>query len=128
MVRPELMVEYVHYFSEAALYPHFEEEEKQVLIYLDDKDNFKQRTLLEHKTIREWISALKVSPEQDPEALLKIAGYLDDHIRFEERELFPYLQEKLSAVQLEELGVAINAIHQPFVENFHTEFWNTHVN
>ena len=38
------------------------------------------------------------------ELLQKIAGMVDDHIRYEERKLFPYLEKKLSDDQLEAVG------------------------
>ena len=91
-VNPELIVEYIRYFSEAALFPHFNEEEKQILIYLQDDNSYKLRTLNDHVTIAKLIETLD-DQETDPAVFLKIADILEDHIRFEERELFPYLQD-----------------------------------
>jgi len=126
-VSTDLIMEYVRYFSQKALFPHFREEEQYVLRFLDYEDTFKQRTLLEHREIRAAIRALGTPDGRKDELLLRLAVMLDDHIRFEERELFPYMQEELSAGQLEEIGMAINVAHQPFVEDFHTEFWVSHV-
>jgi hemerythrin superfamily protein len=121
-VSPELIAEYIHYFSKAALFPHFEEEEKQILVFLKDDNEYKVRTLNDHRTIAKLIDSLEANPPE-PAAFLKIAEILDDHIRFEERELFPYLQDELTSEQLDEIGVAIDRIHQPFVDTFHSEFW-----
>jgi len=127
MTDPELITDYVHYFSVKALFPHFREEEDFVLIFLDDNDSYKQRTLQEHADIRGAIKKLTGNEGQVTGLLLELAELLESHIRFEERELFPYMQEKLTAAQLEEMGRLINDDHQPFVEDFQPEFWNTRV-
>ena len=123
MARPELISEYVQYFSDKALMPHFREEEEFVLCFLADDDPYKERTLNEHSEIRTAISNLSETDGQIAALLLELAETLDSHIRFEERELFPYMERKLSAEQLQELGTLISGDHQPFVEDFHSEFW-----
>lgn len=123
-ISPEVIAEYVAYFSVAALYPHFREEENYILSYLSDNDEFKTRTLREHEDITKLIELISVPPVQT-ETLIKIAQQVDDHIRFEERELFPYLESTLDDDQLGKIGDAINSNHQPFVEDYPLEFWKT---
>lgn len=127
LVNPALIVEYVNYFSTTALFPHFEEEERWILHYLPDNDDLKQRTLQEHSTIVNLIHSLGETNEADPVMLLKIAELLDGHIRFEERELFPYMENVLSDEQLNEIGVAIDSNHIPFEDSFPHEFWKGHI-
>ena len=122
-VEPELIVEYIRYFSEAALFPHFKAEEDQILVYLDDNDPSKQRILHEHKTITEIIATLDSRIDDMPATFSRLAELLENHIRYEEREFFPYLEQNLNAAQLEEIGAALDSIHKPFNEEFHTEFW-----
>lgn len=124
---PDLIIQYVEYFSKSALFPHFEEEEKQVLIYLADNDSFKQRTLEEHERIRKLTGRIIKAISASSSQLLEVARLLDEHIRFEERELFPYLEKVLTTDQLNEMGSVIEASHTPFVEKFKNEFWNTGV-
>jgi hemerythrin superfamily protein len=121
---PALIVEYIRYFFESALLRHFEEEETQILTYLQDNNAHKIRTINDHRAIKSLVEALADS-EREPAAFLKIADFLDDHIRFEERELFPYLQDQLNSEQLNEIGTAIDSMHQPFVDTFHPQFWNS---
>lgn len=123
MTKPEVIAEYVAYFFKEALVPHFKEEETHVLRYLSDEDPYKQRTLKEHKDISALISQLSLRPVDDA-ALLNLGEQMDSHIRFEERELFPYLQEALDDESLEKIGAAIASDHKPFVEDFPLEFWN----
>lgn len=119
----ELILEYIRYFSDATLFPHFKAEEDQILPYLDDADSAKQRILEEHKTIKELISTLSHEVGNISADLSRLAELLESHIRYEEREFFPYLEQNLNAVQLEEIGAALESIHKPFDEEFHTEFW-----
>ena len=118
-----LMAEYVKYFSEEALIPHFAEEEEQVLIHLPQEDSMKQRTLREHQEILSLIADLRGSQKIKSEVLVEISFKLDKHIRFEERELFPYLEQNLDDRALNEIGCAIEQTHQPFIDTFHEEFW-----
>ena len=126
-ISTDLIKEYVRYFSAKALFPHFREEENFVLSFLDDADTYKQRTLLEHMDIKATVAILDDCHGKEMKFLLRLAIMLDDHIRFEERKLFPYMQDRLSAAQLEEMGNSINRDHKTFIEDFHTEFWNNHV-
>jgi hypothetical protein len=118
----DLIAEYIHYFAETALLPHFAEEEQYILPYLESEDPLKLRTLEEHRTILSLIEHLDSQIDQSA-AFLKVAQLLEEHIRFEERELFPYLQEVLKPGELDQIGLAIDAQHSPFIESFHTEFW-----
>ncbi|MEJ6980346.1 hemerythrin domain-containing protein [Pedobacter sp. P351] len=114
------LANYVSHFAGEALIPHFEEEENQVLIYLDSDDEYRKRTIREHSEIRDLINNL---PENDKDILLKLADLIEAHIRFEERELFPYIEKTLSVQQLDEMGELIADIHQPYSESYPNEFW-----
>lgn len=122
-VEPGLILEYIHYFSEAALFPHFKAEEEQILVHLEDTDASRQRILEEHKKIREMIANLDKHVDETATTFTKLAELLESHIRYEEREFFPYLEQNLNTSQLEEIGAALDRIHKPFNEEFHTEFW-----
>ena len=72
-----------------ALLPHFEEEERYFLQELGVAANNEllKRMLQEHQFIRDTIN----SDELDE--LSELAALLMAHVRFEERELFPWLEE-----------------------------------
>jgi hemerythrin-like domain-containing protein len=49
---------------------------------------------------------------------------VDNHVRYEERELFPHLEEILTEQQLESIGKQISAQHDPNLkDDFADEFW-----
>jgi hemerythrin-like domain-containing protein len=114
---------YIVYFAKEALFPHFEEEEKQVLIHLEATNKFYQRTLSEHRKIRELIAEIQAKESSTEALFLNLADHIHDHIRFEERELFPYLETTLSDEQLDEIGKLISNVHQPYIENYPHDFW-----
>jgi hemerythrin-like domain-containing protein len=124
----KVIAEYIQYFANEALIDHFKEEEEILLKYLPADDTFKERTLREHGDILCRVQLLDEPANINPESLLGIAGLLDLHIRFEEREFFPYLEQKLSADELNEVGLAIKEIHTPFNDSFSNEFWKVSAN
>jgi hemerythrin-like domain-containing protein len=91
----EEMADYVIHFAREALFPHFDEEENQVLSYLEDTDSFLLRTLEEHAELRTIILRMSIKGLTDKALLLHLAERLEAHIRFEERELFPYIEKPL---------------------------------
>jgi hemerythrin-like domain-containing protein len=61
-----------------------------------------ERTLREHARLEQLIEAWSMQTPAH-EALECFASLLDAHIRFEERELFPFLQAELPAQALQAL-------------------------
>ncbi|MBS1531669.1 MAG: hemerythrin domain-containing protein [Bacteroidetes bacterium] len=120
---PKVITDYVAWFAKEELLKHFGEEETEVLIHLPDHDTLKQRTLAEHRRITGLISSITANGTAAEEELLSLANHVDDHIRFEERELFPYLETHLTPEQLDQIEQATNAAHRPFCDNFPHEFW-----
>ncbi|MGV3706289.1 MAG: hemerythrin domain-containing protein [Arcticibacter sp.] len=118
------LTSYVKYFASAALFPHFDEEENQLLPFLDAQDSYRIRTIQEHLQLKQMIGELSGSEPTDEALLLAFTGALDAHIRFEERELFPYMEKLLDDEQLEEAGKLLAEQHQPYVESYPNEFWS----
>lgn len=117
------IAEYIVHFAEEALFPHFDEEENQVLIYLDKEDDLRKQVIEEHAEIRELIKQISVNRLTDTSAFLGLADKLEAHIRFEERILFPHMENTLSEEQLDEIGLLIGDIHTPYIEKYHNDFW-----
>lgn len=118
------LVKYVKYFAEEALLPHFEEEENLLLRFLADDDNYRNRLIQEHSEIRDLISALQDKDIDVKARLQNLADKVEAHIRFEEREMFPYIEKTLSEADLEKLGKLISDVHQPYQENYPNKFWS----
>lgn len=118
----EEIVNYIGHFAAEALFPHFIEEEEQLFVYLPEDNEYRKKAIADHLEIRTTIADIATKPV-DEAILLNLAELIETHIRFEEREMFPYMEVTLSEQQLEKIGKVISDIHQPYTENFSNEFW-----
>lgn len=110
---------YVDYFWNQHLKEHFKEEEEILFLYL--KDEFSIRVAKEHQDLEVLFNEiLRNFSIQNLEAF---ANLLDNHIRFEERQWFPHLEENLTKNQLLEIGKALAEIHSDEKDQFADEFW-----
>lgn len=78
----------------AELEPHFQLEEQSFLPLLRDGEygSLERRAREEHQRLRALLDGLR---QDDAEALARFGRLLSDHVRFEERELFPALEHLL---------------------------------
>ena len=114
---------YVHYFWRQHLQPHFREEE--LIFFAPIKDNYVRRAINEHKYIKLHIESLTDSKDHQHNSLAKIADMVYEHVRYEERQLFPHLERKLSKEQLENIGNLIQKYHPAsWQERYDDPFWN----
>jgi iron-sulfur cluster repair protein YtfE (RIC family) len=114
----ERIAAYVTYFFQADLKPHFEQEENHVFSLLPDNDPMKIEALAQHDILNGMVKKL------DSEALLKdIADELDHHIRFEERELFNYIEKNADAILLAQAGAVLEQEHKSVCDDWKDEFW-----
>lgn len=117
----ERIKEYVAYFSHEHLASHFEEEEKY-LFASQIQDDLVQRAMNEHKNIRHLSAAIAgASGEKLASLLDEIANTVDEHIRFEERTLFPHMEQVLSETQLKKISTQLD--HEPEKDIYADEFW-----
>lgn len=117
------IIKYVQYFSAHFLIPHFREEELFLFPALNDEKV--DKAIEQHKQINNIIAGISLHDENNTKkALQRIAELVDDHVRYEERELFPYIESKLSNEQLAVIGEELNnAPAFPLKEEFEDEFW-----
>src|SRR5690606_16770119 len=95
-VAPERIARYVKYFFNDHLENHFLEEEKHLFSLLDEKDEKRKKAESQHRKLRKLVE--KLSAGDNLQVVLgRFEEDLDAHIRFEERDLFPYLQNQLDA-------------------------------
>lgn len=119
-ISAERMRPYVSYFWKNQLQHHFEEEETVLFANMRDDAQVKQAKT-EHTQISQLVKAIVESQNGSIESLQQLADMLDNHIRFEERILFPHIEQTLTALQLSELGKQLS----PTVEKdeYADEFW-----
>ena len=124
-LQPQRICDYIQYYWQQNLQPHFREEEK--ILFAPIKDRQVQRAINEHKQIRRQIEGLannsaKIDMQKN---LARIADMVDDHVRYEERTLFPHLEKKLNKEQLKNIGEQIQKQYSsPLIDQYEDEFWN----
>lgn len=116
-IDPSRIKAYCQWFWANYLEAHFEEEEKVIFPVLSKEEPLITQALSEHKRLRKLFSSW-----EDPEKTLgQIEEELEQHIRFEERTLFPVIQVKASVEQLE--TIEEYGSREKFVENDLDTFW-----
>ena len=121
-VATERIKKYAGYFWSNHLAEYFKEEE--VILFSPLKDELVQKAIDDHKQIKHQLDELLDGSTADPKTgLAQLANLIDDHIRYEERELFPHLEKVLSEKQLEEIGRKLDAQPSPLTDDFEDQFW-----
>ncbi|GGH41963.1 cation-binding protein [Mangrovimonas yunxiaonensis] len=114
----ERMKTYADWFYNTHLIPHFDTEEAHIFTLLDSNHDLVKRALAEHRRLKRLFN----DADNVAKSLGLIEEELEQHIRFEERVLFPEIQKIATEEQLEH----IEKIHHPdekFVDNLDDEFW-----
>lgn len=83
---------YIHFVFQNDLDMHFRDEETNLFPLLESSHALRRRAERDHEGIRRLINGLNAETA-DPAELEKLASWLEEHIRFEERMLFAELQK-----------------------------------
>lgn len=113
------IADYIGYFREIHLIPHFQEEE--ALLFNRDIPGCR-KAMDEHAAMNQLVDIIIADPLA--EDLVKFADLLESHIRFEERELFPRLEQTMTADELQDVAerIAKAGIH-PLQDEYRDHFW-----
>ncbi|WP_299390317.1 hemerythrin domain-containing protein [uncultured Gelidibacter sp.] len=116
-IETDRIKKYADWFFENHLIPHFELEETHIFTILNKDHELVKRALAEHRRLKR----LFTNDDDAVKNLHKIEEELEQHIRFEERILFPEIQKTATEDQL----ALIAEIHyeEAFVDNVEDEFW-----
>lgn len=124
MTLPERMRPYVQYFLDNHLKPHFEEEENLLFSVLPN-DDLVEQAKAEHLHILSLAFAISDKEHLTTTDQFNIlADAIDNHIRFEERILFPHFEKELTDDALATLGKQLQQLHQETKkDDYPDEFW-----
>lgn len=117
----ERVVKYVIHFFETDLENHFREEEELLFDKMEPGDPMRIRALNEHKLMREQIQQLNEKPVE--KTLNEFSALLENHIRFEERQLFNHIQESFSPEELSLTGSELKNRQRPQTSMWNDVFW-----
>jgi len=93
-ILPCRIANYILFFFEQALQPHFFSEETNVFPLLIANDTLRIRAENEHASIRTLIDKIRLE-KTNLKLAEEFAHLLEAHIRFEERELFEHIQNTI---------------------------------
>ena len=111
---------FVNNFWLSHLNAHFIAEEEVLFNTLEHA--LIDEALQQHTVLRELIKV--INENGTVEQLTQFADLLEQHIRFEERQVFKLLQHELPEEKLSEIAEQLNHIHdKPFEDNYNDEFW-----
>jgi len=100
---------------------HFDNEEKWLLPKIEN-NVIKEQFIAEHQQIRALVERIKSATDEIVEVAVELAQVLNNHVRFEERILFPYLEKTIPADKMAEIGIALSEV-KITCQKFTPEFW-----
>ena len=117
----EIMSNYIQWFWQTHIKEHFDKEETLLLPHLAGNE-LGHQLKKEHETIR----SLMMHPANETSISLLMTS-LDDHIRFEERRLFGFIEKELSADELDKIFTELGHAEHGDCE-WGNEFWTSEKN
>lgn len=100
--------------------PHFQKEETELVPVLEAAHPMIKQMLDEHIVIRDQFTVVKQEPAVA--TLESLAQLINDHIRFEERQLFPLIEQTATPEQMKAIEQSL-AGTQHVCDPWRDEFW-----
>lgn len=122
-VSAERISNYVLYFFENELQKHFNEEEKMLFALLPSHDALRKKAEAQHQSIYQLVKTIKANKNQQP-VLKQLADVLEEHLRFEERELFNHIQQKVPPAELEKVSSRVPNDSRKIEDSWTDVFWS----
>ena len=122
-VKANDMADYIMNIWKNILEHHFWREE-QTLSNLKISSELIAQMKSEHKQLRLLIENLN-KDYTNKNIIKEIAELLNNHIRFEERQLFPIIEKEVDVNQLNEIGKFLKEQHIHSCEVWQNQFWKS---
>ena len=118
-----LMRDFCQYFWEKDLQHHFELEEKHLTTFSSYEELREgiSRMMEEHAFIRKFFTNPGILNEYS--IFDQLQQSVDKHIRFEERELFPLIQQIINQQEMQMLGLAFENETNNNCASYPIKFW-----
>ncbi|HEM48988.1 MAG TPA: hemerythrin domain-containing protein [Caldithrix sp.] len=120
------MREYILHTWDTALDHHFWQEEQSLNPVLQASGAGREllnHMLDDHEYFRREIEHFRVTKNPDRDRIKTISEKLNQHIRFEEQILFPFLEEEIALATLQKIGVFLNEHHTKPDRCWTSMFW-----
>ncbi len=114
---------YVQYFWDMYFNSHFKKEKTFLLPHLTDEE-LQSQFLNEHKPLQNQVMEIPDKNEEINEKNRHLSNLIQNHIKFEEWQFSPWIQEHLSEAELRKIGKGLAHI-EITADDFIPEFFGT---
>lgn len=121
-IEPERISRYLLFYFDNDLMRHFAEEEKLLFVKLDEHAELRKQAESDHALIYKLVEQIKQN-NNDSQLIKQFADKLEEHIRFEERGLFNYIQVCLSEDELTGIAKQFSRRDHDVDTLWHDDFW-----
>jgi hemerythrin-like domain-containing protein len=118
----EKLRDFVSWYWKNHIKAHFYQEEKILTPYIDPANHLAIKMKEDHDNIRDMV--LAIDREGDRYNFFWLCNLIESHIRFEERELYPFVESHLSPQQLTDIGERLNQYPVVCKEVWEDRFWS----
>ena len=104
---------------------HFLQEEQSIAPNFNKSElgnEFVKQMLDEHKKFRKLFKKIELDMS-NTQIIEEFALLLNQHIRFEERQLFPLFEKEVDSKKMQEVGIFLKQNHNPSCEIWPNQFW-----
>lgn len=117
------IVHYINWYMADHIQPHFETEERY--LFVEKEDSLVSKALEDHQHIKDLVVAINAqhSSEDVKDLILQVSNAVNEHTRYEERILFPHLEQHFDAAHLSKIGEALSQEEHNAEEKYEDEFW-----
>jgi iron-sulfur cluster repair protein YtfE (RIC family) len=123
-IEDQRIVRYLEFCFEHELKEHFDQEERLVFSLVKAGDPEISKAREQHKELKRLIQKLIRNVETHRALLGQFADLLEQHIRFEERILFPYIEKNADPDSFDHAGKIIADLHNNNSPvSWEDEFW-----
>jgi hemerythrin-like domain-containing protein len=119
------LCEYIIHVWENTLVHHFWQEEQcinSILNRTGEGKKLKRQMIDDHAWFRTVIGEYK-NHNSDKVQIESFADRLNHHIRFEEKELFPFIEKHSSGAELRQIGDFLQTEHRVACHDWEPQFW-----
>jgi iron-sulfur cluster repair protein YtfE (RIC family) len=121
-IASDRITKYVKFFFNEDLKQHFRDEELNLFPLLPANNVLRTQAELEHRDIHHLIEKMDAD-KSNISLLTQFSDMLDNHIRFEERILFPHIQKHIELPDVIHAGSAGNAPQCDKSAQWNDPFW-----
>jgi hemerythrin-like domain-containing protein len=123
---PKVMTDYLSHIWDHALQHHFWQEEAALMPHLqqtEEGNKLLSQMINEHIMLKNLLAKLQQSETNQTPILKEFSGLLNEHIRFEERILFPLAEQAIPAEKMAQIGKFLHQQHRPGNKEWKPSFW-----